>query len=616
MSILSTLTVNQKIIFFDSSMTIDDIKDFSLDETLFFSFDYESHILLSKNNISHKISDDYINQNDLDSIENTSMKLSHWYDEPKISKLLLYSNINLGALFYVDTFYLLINFLKKYLEINLIIKNFPKSFFYTSTNLLPIVNSFTDLTTEISNHSQNDLIEIPLKIGNTSLPFKLSKNNLSKLRKFSEFFTRIIVRSKINTDNKTILVHNITTQKFSDFYSKISDYPLNVVRYDLIIPAIWNYETYRIMKKSGCIIENNFILSDNIINKKISKSIQDFNNISENLFSTNSFFNTFFQINDCSFWNSFKPIFFKFCTQKFSDYIKQIEITKKLFDKYDFSAIMLWTEYQYEEQILSHFAKQNNIPIIFSQHGFEFDTVEMIKSMTFFRGFPYKSDFVIVWGDLMKNWFVKNGVDSNKIKSLGSPYFSKLSSKNFSPKNDYVLLASDAKAFDFKPEELCIEKIVEYDKIIENISKIVIRLEKNLTIKPHPSKIFNEKKIALKINKNIKIVTGGDIESLLPNCSVLITTNITTSILQALIMKKPVILIRTNSYYGTPHVLKLNGCIEATLDNLESILIKLLSDEKYYRTTIESGNNFLSKYLSNSFNSSDEILKFLSKEIF
>ena len=157
---------------------------------------------------------------------------------------------------------------------------------------------------------------------------------------------------------------------------------------------------------------------------------------------------------------------------------------------------------------------------------------------------------------------------------------------------------------------------MEYDKIIENISKIVIRLEKNLTIKPHPSKIFNEKKIALKINKNIKIVTGGDIESLLPNCSVLITTNITTSILQALIMKKPVILIRTNSYYGTPHVLKLNGCIEATLDNLESILIKLLSDEKYYRTTIESGNNFLSKYLSNSFNSSDEILKFLSKEIF
>ena len=37
MSILSTL--NQKIIFFDSSMTIDDIKDFSLDETIFFSFE-------------------------------------------------------------------------------------------------------------------------------------------------------------------------------------------------------------------------------------------------------------------------------------------------------------------------------------------------------------------------------------------------------------------------------------------------------------------------------------------------------------------------------------------------------------------------------------------------
>jgi len=618
MSILSTLTMNQKIIFFDSSMTIDDIKDFSLDDITLFSFDYESHQLLSKNNMPHKISDEYLNQTDFDSIEKTSMKLSHWYNQSEISKSLIYSNINLGELFYVDTFYLLINFLKKYLEINSIIKNYSESFFYTSTNLFSIVNSFTNLVSEISKTSKNnfnDSIEIPLKIGNTSVPFKLSKNNLSKLRKIPESFVGSIIKSKINPNNKIILLHNITTQKFSDFYSKISNYPLNVVRYDTIIPAIWNFNTYKIMKKSGCVIENNSSLFNTNLNKEISILIKEFNIMAETLLSTSNFFNDFFKIQNHDFWNSFKPIFIKFCLQKFSDSIKQIEITKKLFEKYNFSAIMIWTEHQLEEQILCHIAKQNNIPIIFSQHGFEFDTDEMINSMTFFRGFPYKSDFVIVWGNLMKNWFVKNGIDSQKVRSLGSPYFSKLSSRKFISKNDYVLLATDAKAFDFKVEELCIDNIIQYDKIIENISKTVIRLDQNLTIKPHPSKSFNEKKIALKINKNIQVVTGGDIESLIPNCSVLITTNITTAILQALIMKKPVILIRTNSYYGKPHVINLNGCIETTLENLESILNKLLFDKKFLHTTVESGNNFISEYLSNSSNSSEDILKFLSEEI-
>jgi hypothetical protein len=610
--------MNQKIIFFDSSMTIDDIKDFSLDDITLFSFDYESHQLLSKNNMPHKISDEYLNQTDFDSIEKTSMKLSHWYNQSEISKSLIYSNINLGELFYVDTFYLLINFLKKYLEINSIIKNYSESFFYTSTNLFSIVNSFTNLVSEISKTSKNnfnDSIEIPLKIGNTSVPFKLSKNNLSKLRKIPESFVGSIIKSKINPNNKIILLHNITTQKFSDFYSKISNYPLNVVRYDTIIPAIWNFNTYKIMKKSGCVIENNSSLFNTNLNKEISILIKEFNIMAETLLSTSNFFNDFFKIQNHDFWNSFKPIFIKFCLQKFSDSIKQIEITKKLFEKYNFSAIMVWTEHQLEEQILCHIAKQNNIPIIFSQHGFEFDTDEMINSMTFFRGFPYKSDFVIVWGNLMKNWFVKNGIESQKVRSLGSPYFSKLSSRKFISKNDYVLLATDAKAFDFKVEELCIDNIIQYDKIIENISKTVIRLDQNLTIKPHPSKSFNEKKIALKINKNIQVVTGGDIESLIPNCSVLITTNITTAILQALIMKKPVILIRTNSYYGKPHVINLNGCIETTLENLESILNKLLFDKKFLHTTVESGNNFISEYLSNSSNSSEDILKFLSEEI-
>ena len=370
------------------------------------------------------------------------------------------------------------------------------------------------------------------------------------------------------------------------------------------------------MKKSGSIVENYETLLDDTLEKKISESIENFHNTLNPLTNFDDFFQAFFQIENNSFWNSFKFLFSKFCKNKFSQSIKQIEITKKLLEKYNFSTIMLWSEDRFEEQILYNLAKQNKISVIFSQHGFEFDTNEMIPYMNFFRWFPSRSDFIIVWGNMMKEWFIKNGVDAKKIKSLGSPYFSKIFSTKFKFKNDYILLACDAKAFDYVPEELCVKNILEYKNKIKKICQIVTNLNEKLVIKPHPSKYSDEKKIAKEVGRNIKVVMGGDILPLISPSSIVITTNITTAIIQVLILKKPVILIRTNSYYGKPDVLNLNGCIEANLENLESILKKLLSDKKYVNDVVKSGNNFLSKYLSNTTNSSKEILKFLSEEKF
>jgi hypothetical protein len=627
--ILSTLNnPNKQIIFFDSSMKIDDLKNFSLQNFTLFSFDYESHQILSQNNIPHKISDDYITQNDLRNIEISSMKLSNWYQELQISKFLQYSGMNLGELFYVETYYLLIKFLKKYLEIKSISKTFKNFSFYVSTDLFSIIKSFTDSVIEIPVFHQdnfNELVQIPLRIGRknpfSKLPgfdllFNLSTNKQDAIEIISERLTKRINKADIKKNNKTILLYNITAQKFSDFYSQIPNFPLNMIKFDTNLPAYWNYKTYSIVKKSGSIVENYETLLDDTLEKKISESIENFHNTLNPLTNFDDFFQTFFQIENHSFWNSFKFLFSKFCTEKFSQSIKQIEITKKLVEKYNFSTIMLWSEDRFEEQILYNLAKQNKISVIFSQHGFEFDTNEMIPYMTFFRWFPSRSDFIIVWGNMMKEWFIKNGVDAEKIKSLGSPYFSKIFSTKFKFKNDYILLACDAKAFDYVPEELCVKNILEYKNKIKKICQIVTNLNEKLVIKPHPSKYSDEKKIAKEVGKNIKVVMGGDILPLIPPSSIVITTNITTAIIQVLILKKPVILIRTNSYYGKPDVLNLNGCIEANLENLESILKKLLSDKKYMNDIVKSGNNFLSKYLSNTTNSSKEILKFLSEEKF
>ena len=135
---------------------------------------------------------------------------------------------------------------------------------------------------------------------------------------------------------------------------------VNVVKFDRIVPAVWNFESYSIIKKSNCLIEN----YSTLIDKSLKNSIEQGRNLLKNktnlLWQQNDFFESFFSLDDKSFWTIIKPILVKLYEKKSNEAIQEIELTKKLFKKYKFNSILIWTETHVNHLIAIKLAKKEN----------------------------------------------------------------------------------------------------------------------------------------------------------------------------------------------------------------------------------------------------------------
>ena len=118
------------IILIDSSFKFEEIKQFDkTNNSIIITFDYESHKKLSEAKIQHEISDTYLEESDISTIQEESYRFSNWFDEPSIIKSLLYEDHNLGELFYPEFHYFIVPFLKKFVEIRNITTKFAQAKF-------------------------------------------------------------------------------------------------------------------------------------------------------------------------------------------------------------------------------------------------------------------------------------------------------------------------------------------------------------------------------------------------------------------------------------------------------------------------------------------------------
>ena len=117
-----------------------------------------------------------------------------------------------------------------------------------------------------------------------------------------------------------------------------------------------------------------------------------------------------------------------------------------------------------------------------------------------------------------------------------------------------------------------------------------------------------------KINPKILVIKSGSIFSFIENCEVLITFDLSTTILEAQIFDKPTISIRLKDYgFGESEIFKTKSCVSVTMDNFDEILHKILNDDDFKLQITQNGKDFLNYYLTNKGNSSEQILKFLNE---
>ena len=104
----------------------------------------------------------------------------------------------------------------------------------------------------------------------------------------------------------------------------------------------------------------------------------------------------------------------------------EIELTKKLLEKYDFSSILILSEVGPNERIALQLANQRQIPVCLVQHGINYDTNESYDMNVAKGALPINSDHFLCWGKIGKEFSRSMGINSEKVHAIGSPYSSGL----------------------------------------------------------------------------------------------------------------------------------------------------------------------------------------------
>lgn len=611
--------LNKKIVFVDSSINYEDISlnEFD-DECLFISFDYLSHKFLLENKVTHKNSEQFISSEILDIVQHKSYTLAKWCQQPFISEQLEYSGVNIGRLFHEQIVVFLVQFLKKFFEIDSILQKYPDSTFYASGILFDILELYNVSLTKIETTLKpisfaHDKVRYNLKIGNKYFLFLIPRKFYLKIKKFSEILIhKLFNPDHLNENQKNCLFVELPTLRFKELFLQSKNIQ-NSLFFSRRRPAIWNLESYSVLKKS----KTKIITENSLVNKELenqtNQNIQNFSTKISTFWENNDSLNQFFSINGKSLWKVLSPIFSKLIFSRLDELIFDIELIKKMFTKYSFDSVLVLSEVGMTEQIIVKFAKDHNIPVVLLQMGYHHDTLEARETNHSQAVYPINADKFVVWGNISKTDAVENGnVRLDDVEVLGCPRYDNIFSEG--ENEGYVLLAASGPV-QMQIRSTTVETYEKYEYEIKEICKIVTNLGKKLIIKIHPSPTeYDLTNLVKQISPEIRVVTTGDILPLIKSCDLMIVTGLSTSILEAHLLQKPVISVPIiNFNLGIPKIFTSNSCIVSPVAELENNLEKILTDSEFRNSLLHRAKIFTNNYITNLNNASKKLHEFLIK---
>ena len=613
----------EKIILVDSTSNFENIKNFFKkgNNLSIISFDYKSHKKLENGNIPHQISDDYITDLQCKTIQDYVYKFTYWYFEKDFSKFLEYREINLGRLFQDELLNFFVRLLKKFKEIEIIFASNQNKEFLAENELFDIIQFFTNSTLNLQKSTKkfhsfpHEEMRVNLKIAGYEKSLFLSRDRYLKLKKLSDFLINKMFNPKITDNTKTkILFAEYNTERYKELFLKSKKFNAEIFFYGKRRPAFWNGSTLKTIRNSKCKIITNHLIYDNVAKHEEKLGIKKMRTQLSELWKKNSSLEKFFTFGDFEVFTLIKPVLVELIENRLSRTIHEIELVNRMFQKIRFDFSVIINELGFSEQIISCLSKTHKVKCIHMQEGFHWDTIAAHANLTSQGAYLHDADTLAVWGDIDRSISIENGgIPSNKVRIIGAPRYDNLFNSE-TKKQDYILLASSG---DPQPEEvngIRINKIEEYLTDIFQISKIVRELDEEVFIKLHPSptQLMDLVELGKKIDPKITIVSHGEITSLLPSAKLVISIGMSSAIIEALILKKPVIFIPGIDYnWGDPSIINEKGCLISSINELKNDLKGVLNNTKLYAEQQNSSRKYLSKLISHHGNASDEFYKYL-----
>jgi UDP-N-acetylglucosamine 2-epimerase len=594
------------LLLIDSSVDFSAVRSFikKNPSTKIISFDFKSHIILKNENIPHKISDIFLNSDERHELQKSIFKFSKWYEESSIREIIEYNKMNIGKLCYMEFFIFLIPFLKYFFELSKISKQYPCSKFYASSFIFNIFSN-SILTTNVylfeTKYNNFNFLYDSTNFQTNFLNIKLSKNFYKKFKNFSENILYQFSRINKKLFTNSIFLVEFNTILYQNLLFGLHDNKVDSVYFGVRRPAIWSSKSYSIINKSRTHIATETEILTSELKKIIENNTDEMKLKFKELFQNDDFFNSFFNYSNISFWSSLKPFFEKLYYSRIDDLIKTIHISKEYVKNSNPKFILILSESGTTEQIMISLAKTYKIPIILLQHGVQsYDSKKSDIINDFTGSMPVLSDKFFVWGEAMKKYALNFGISSEKIFTVGSCAHDNLFTNSLNPSSeDYILFSPESPSNNYI-DEYTVKIHQEYEDILKKVCTLSTKLNKKLIIKLHPHiPELDEAKIAKSINADIQIIKQGDISSLIPSCSLFITSGITSAMIDAAYLKKPIIRIKTREWWGDIDTLRSNSSIPISINDLDITINQIFSDPIFYENIIKNGTNFVNDCLSN-----------------
>ena len=237
MEIKNNPKTDQSFLLVDSTSTLSKINKLKNSCQKIISFDLESDRLLTNNSINHEISENFVTNEELKSIDSACINFCQWYNENNGDRLLSYEGINLGSLFRVEFNNFLIPFLKNFIILVKIVKNFPDVTFLCSSTIYQILSKLVKNVQSLEEKSlESQLVWDKIQYNITdSISLKISKENFQKLKKISEMVTSVFLKdSNGKTDGKSFALIEFDSKKYETLKKVNVEATANIVNIALL----------------------------------------------------------------------------------------------------------------------------------------------------------------------------------------------------------------------------------------------------------------------------------------------------------------------------------------------------------------------------------------------
>ena len=612
---------NSVILLIDSDFDLSKIKtikkDFHCDKII--SFDYDSHKNLHLENTKHEISDEFITQEETNEIQNHLYTFSKWYDEKSLQKFFMVEGLNIGQLLQEQFIDYMIKFLKKFFEFKKIYEKFPDALFVSSGILYEISTIFSSNIQQVGiNKVDNydfvhDKVRVDVNVGKNRINFSLSSSKYKKIKHFSEKFTQSLFEPKISSSSPNVLLVELSTEIYQKLLDESRNHDINLIQFGIRRPAIWNMETFKIIKNSKCGIVTPGSLIDSELKIKIQEQKNLITKQISDLYQQDEILSKYFSYEGYSFWLAIKPIIQKLFEKRIEQIARDIQTIKALFQKITIDTAIISSEIGITEQIVINESKKCGVKLALLQHGVYYDTKEA-KEKNLSQGlYPIKSDKFLIWGRVSEN-YLKNIdiIDPKKLKIIGHPKYDSWKSVSTDNDSGAVLLALTG------PEHMVIQghqisNIKKFENYLEEICKAVSAMKKKLIIKTHPSfHVFDFTDLIKKNSSDIEVISGGSIMELINSCDIIVATNHTTAILESYLLQRPVICLPIIDYnLGIPTLFDFNSDMNIPIEKFQVTLEKLMRDNNFKNQIIRKQNQFVENYLANHGSSSKKLIEYI-----